>query len=188
MILFQNIILLETKDLTCEELIIDTIVTINNLSFYNSEVINNYAQKLIDGLMKYLLSNNIDAILEVFRVFANLSRHQSIRSYLVLRKVNVLSIAYLSSNNRELVYIVIGVLINLLTDPENRFILKQEKGVKKLIEILNELGQSDWQLSSMICKLLMNYSEKTRTNVGYTNFEGEEVKILKLLLKDLLGK
>ncbi len=80
--------ILETKDLTCEELIIDTIVTVNNLSFYNSDVVYGHSQKLIDGLMKYLLSNNVDAILEVFRVFANLSRHQSIRSYLVLRKGN----------------------------------------------------------------------------------------------------
>ena len=36
--------------------------------------------------MKYLLSSNNDAILEVFRVFANLSRHKAIRAYLVLRK------------------------------------------------------------------------------------------------------
>ena len=45
--------------------------------------------------------------------------------------VNILAIAYLNSNNRELVYIVIGVLINIMSDPENRFILKEEKGVKK---------------------------------------------------------
>ena len=81
--------------------------------------------------MKYLLSNNFDAILEVFRVFANLSRHQSIRSYLISKKVNILAIAYLNSNNRELVYIVIGVLINIMSDPENRHMLKQEQGIKK---------------------------------------------------------
>lgn len=36
--------------------------------------------------MKYLLSNNFDAMLEVFKVFANLARHRSIRNYLVERK------------------------------------------------------------------------------------------------------
>jgi hypothetical protein len=36
--------------------------------------------------MKYLLSNNNDVILETFRVFANLSRHQSIRNYLINKK------------------------------------------------------------------------------------------------------
>ncbi len=81
--------------------------------------------------MRYLLSNNFDAILEVFRVFANLSRHQTIRNYLISKKVNILAIAYLNSNNRELVYIVIGVLINIMSDQENRYILKKENGVKK---------------------------------------------------------
>ena len=83
------------------------------------------------GLMKYLLSTNMDAVQEVFRVFANLSREQSIRNYLVNRKVNILAIAYLNSPNKELVYIVIGVLINILTDPEHRLIFKKEKGVTK---------------------------------------------------------
>jgi hypothetical protein len=45
--------------------------------------------------------------------------------------VNVLAIAYLSSPNKEMVFIVIGVLINIMTDPENRLIFKKEKGVAK---------------------------------------------------------
>jgi hypothetical protein len=36
--------------------------------------------------MKYLLSDNYDAILEIFRVIANLSRQKVIRNYLVSRK------------------------------------------------------------------------------------------------------
>ena len=85
--------------------------------------------------MKFLLSNNPDAILEVFRVFANLSRHRSIRNYLINKKVNILATAYLNSNNRELIYIVIGVLINIMSDPENRYVLKSENGIKVGISI-----------------------------------------------------
>lgn len=81
--------------------------------------------------MKFLLSNNPDAILEVFRVFANLSRHRSIRNYLISKKVNILATAYLNSKNRELIYIVIGVLINIMSDPENRYVLKSENGIKR---------------------------------------------------------
>ena len=36
--------------------------------------------------MKYLLSDNLDAVLEAFRVLANLSRHQSVRNYLIAKK------------------------------------------------------------------------------------------------------
>ena len=42
--------------------------------------------------MKYLLSNNFEAILEVFRVFANLTRHRIVRNYLVDRKGRLLEI------------------------------------------------------------------------------------------------
>ena len=37
-------------------------------------------------MMKFLLSNNFEAITEVFRVLANLSRANSIRAYLSQRK------------------------------------------------------------------------------------------------------
>jgi len=49
--------ILDSKDLSCEELIIDTIVTINNLSFYNSEIIVNNAQDLIDSNFKKFLTD-----------------------------------------------------------------------------------------------------------------------------------
>lgn len=39
--------------------------------------------------MKFLLSNNTDAILEVFRVFANLSHYKEVRNQLVNRKSKI---------------------------------------------------------------------------------------------------
>ena len=137
--------------------------------------------------MPFLLSNNYDAILEVFRVFANLSRHRAIRNYLISKKVNKLAIAYLNSNNRELVYIVIGVLINIMTDPENRHMLKKEKGVKKLVEILTDVGPTDWQLSSMICQLLMNYSEVNQQVEPFKHFDHTDLIVLHTVLSELLG-
>ncbi len=139
------------------------------------------------GLMRYLLSNNYDAILEVFRVFANLSRHRSVRNYLISKKVNKLAIAYLNSNNRELVYIVIGVLINMMTDPENRLMLKKENGISKLIEILTDLGPTDWQLSSMICQLFMNYSEVDQQTESFRHFDHTDLILLHTVLSELLG-
>jgi hypothetical protein len=57
-----------------------------------------------------------------------------------------------------------------------------------MIEILNEVGIGDWQLTSMICKVLMNYSEKTRSNMNYSYFEIEELNLLQMLLSELLGR
>ncbi|CAF1030134.1 unnamed protein product, partial [Brachionus calyciflorus] len=177
--------ILEYKDLSCEELVINTIVTINNLSFYHSKLFSEYSQKIVDSVMKFLLSNNIDAIIEVFRILANLSRDHTIWSYLSYRKVNILAIAYLNSNNRELIYIVTGFLINM-TDPDNRRLLKEEKAVQKLIDILNQIGPSDWQLSSMICSLFMNYSDNSKSNISL--FDSNEIKVLQVILTELLDE
>jgi hypothetical protein len=59
----------------------------------------------------------------------------------------------------------------------------------RMIEILNETGPSDWQLSSMICKLLMNYSEKSKPiNSNFIFFENDELKVLRVILKELLDE
>jgi hypothetical protein len=39
----------------------------------------------------------------------------------------------------------------------------------------------------MICKVLMNYSEKTRAGLNYSYFEIEELNLLQMLLSELLG-
>lgn len=49
--------ILDTKSLACEELVLDTIITINNLSFYDSNLIINYSQKLIDSELRMLLDH-----------------------------------------------------------------------------------------------------------------------------------
>jgi hypothetical protein len=46
-------------------------------------------------------------------------------------KVDLMAIALLDSGNHELVYIVIGVLINLMADDDKREILKKEDGILK---------------------------------------------------------
>jgi hypothetical protein len=56
-----------------------------------------------------------------------------------------------------------------------------------LIEILNEIGPCDWQLSSMICAVLMNYSEKPKTTLNFKYFENDECKLLRVILTELLG-
>lgn len=183
-----NILLkiLDMKSLINDELVINTIVTLNNLSFYDSDLFVNRSLDLINSLMKYLLSNNFEAILEVFRVFANLTRHRIVRNYLVDRKVDLMAIALLDSGNHELVYIVIGVLINLMADDDKREILKKEDGVMKLIEVLSDFGRNDWQIASMVCKVFMNFSEKiTSCN---TCFGEPQTALLQAVLNEFLDE
>ena len=67
----------------------------------------------------------------------------------------------------------------------NQFKIKKNR----LIEILIEVSSTDWLISSMVCKLLMNYSEKSRNSYStYLNFEKNELILLQAILTDLLGR
>lgn len=46
--------------------------------------------------MKYLISSNFEAIIEVLRVFANLTRHRVVRNYLVDRKGKLVSYNFIN--------------------------------------------------------------------------------------------
>ncbi|KAK0053512.1 armadillo repeat-containing protein 2 [Biomphalaria pfeifferi] len=171
-----------------EEVIINAVVAINNLSYY---IINNQSQiglqlNIAQSLLKLLMINNMEGILEAARVFGNLTRHKQVRDYLSQNKVDAIMVTLLDSNNRELVYIACGVLINFMLDEEKRPILKKEGGIKKLLEVLRDFGKEDWQLSACVCKVLVNYS--CRIHSSTNSFGQEEAIELSELLTEYIDK
>ncbi|KAK3593875.1 hypothetical protein CHS0354_011480 [Potamilus streckersoni] len=171
--------ILSCKDVaTSEELVLNTVATINNLSYYNcktSAVVNKQI-KVIKTLMGLVLSDNMEAMVEVSRVFGNLTRHKQVRDFLAEKKVDVMLITLLDSGNREVVYIACGVLINFMVDEEKRQTLKKEGGITKLVEVLRDFGRTDWELASMVCQILWNYSGKiTSSNAFFGEQESQEL-------------
>ncbi|XP_074224622.1 armadillo repeat-containing protein 2 isoform X4 [Camelus bactrianus] len=69
----------------CEELVINTTATINNLSYYQvkNSVIQDKKLYIAELLIKLLVSNNMDGILEAVRVFGNLSQDHDICNFIV---------------------------------------------------------------------------------------------------------
>lgn len=61
--------------------------------------------------------------------------------------VDRLAIQHCRSDNIELLYAVIGVLINLTVDEDKRECLKVYDGIDSLINIFEYSIHSDWQLS-----------------------------------------
>ncbi|KAH9525058.1 Armadillo repeat-containing protein 2 [Bulinus truncatus] len=183
--------IIDEKDITCirhEEVIINAVVAINNLSYY---IIQNQSQislqlNIATSLLKLLMINNMEGILEAARVFGNLTRHKQIRDYLSQKKVDAMMVTLLDSNNRELVYIACGVLINFMLDEEKRPVLLREGGIKKLIEVLRDFGKEDWQLSGCVCKVLVNYS--SRIHSSSNSFGQEEAIELSELLTEYIDK
>lgn len=143
-----------------EDLLVTTVATINNLSYYHSKGSHISARYLdiAKCLINLLVPNNMEALLEAARVFGNLTHQKAMRDFLADNKVQEILIASLDSDSREVVYICCGVLVNFMADREKRPILRKEGGIQKLIEVLHDFGPNDWQLSGIVCQVLLNYS------------------------------
>lgn len=185
--LFMQVI--ESKDIGVnEELVLNALITINNLSFYdiiNSAIVERQVQ-IARLLLKQLMTDHIEGMIEASRVFGNLSRSIDIRNFLTVKQVDKMMVALLDSGNREIVYTSCGVLINLMADENRRPTLKQEGGINKLTDVLRDYGRSDWQLAGMVCMTLWNYSE----NIVNSNdmFGEQETNDLTELLVDYLDE
>ncbi|XP_048386279.1 armadillo repeat-containing protein 2 isoform X2 [Stegostoma tigrinum] len=166
----------------CEELMMNAATAINNLSYYQvkNSAVRARQLHIAELLMKLLLCNNMDAILEAARVFGNLSRSKEVRDFIVQNNVDKFMITLLDAKHQDVCFAACGVLINLTVDKNKRPILKQDGGIKKLIDCLRDFGPTDWQLASLVCKTLWNYSEKI-TSAVLCFGENETSELLELL-------
>ncbi|XP_072821781.1 armadillo repeat-containing protein 2 isoform X2 [Vicugna pacos] len=116
----------------CEELVINTTATINNLSYYQvkNSVIQDKKLYIAELLIKLLVSNNMDGILEAMRVFGNLSQDHDICDFIVQKNVHKFMIALLDAKHQDICFSACGVLLNLTVDKDKRVILKEEGGIK----------------------------------------------------------
>ncbi|XP_066035544.1 armadillo repeat-containing protein 2 isoform X2 [Chamaea fasciata] len=165
----------------CEELVINAATTINNLSYYQvkNSAVQDKKLHIAEMLLKLLMSDNMDAVVEAVRVFGNLSQHHEIRDFIMQKKIYKFMIALLDSKNREVCFPACGVLLNLTVDEDKRAFLMEEGGIGKLVDCLQDFGPADWQLSCLICKTLWNYSESMTSATSC--FRGDTNTLLVLL-------
>ncbi|XP_043921248.1 armadillo repeat-containing protein 2 isoform X2 [Protopterus annectens] len=117
----------------CEELVINAAAAINNLSYYQTKhsAVRSRQLRISELLLRLLLSNNMEGILEAARVFGNLSQTKEIRDFVVAKNVYKFMIALLDSKNPDVCFSACGVLINVTVDNNKRTILREEGGIKK---------------------------------------------------------
>ncbi|KAI2652055.1 Armadillo repeat-containing protein 2 [Labeo rohita] len=157
-------LLLEVLEYRCvqesEELVINAVATINNLSFYQgqSSVVRSQHTHISQLLLKLLLSSSMDAVLEATRVFGNLSQIKDVRHFIMQHKVEQFVVTLLDSKTPDVCFSACGVLINLSADPDNRATLRAEGTVQKLVECLRDFGPQDWHLAAVVCQTLWNCS------------------------------
>ncbi|XP_064364932.1 armadillo repeat-containing protein 2 isoform X5 [Dromaius novaehollandiae] len=169
----------------CEELVINATATVNNLSYYKvrSSAIEDKKLHIAEMLLKLLMSNSMDGVVEAVRVFGNLSQYHEICDFIIKKKIYKFMIALLDAKNQDVCFSACGVLLNLTVDKNKRVLLKEEGGIGKLVDCLQDFGPADWQLACLICKTLWNYSENITSSVSCF---GEDTDTLLVLLTSLL--
>nr|XP_042117944.1 armadillo repeat-containing protein 2 isoform X3 [Peromyscus maniculatus bairdii] len=180
---------LESKSLgDCEELVINATAALNNLSFYQvkSSVLQHRKLYVAELLLKLLVSNNMDGILEAVRVFGNLSQDRDVCNFLMQKNVHKFMIALLEAKHQDICFAACGVLLNLTVDKDKRAILKEGGGIKKLVDCLREFGPGDWQLACLVCKTLWNFSENITS--ASLCFGDEDANRLLVLLSSFLDE
>ncbi|XP_026701932.1 armadillo repeat-containing protein 2 isoform X2 [Athene cunicularia] len=171
----------------CEELVISAATTINNLSYYEvkSSAVQDKKLHIAEMLLKLLMSNSMDGVVEAVRVFGNLSRYHEICDFIIQKKIHKFMIALLDAKNQDVCFSACGVLLNLTVDKNKRTFLMEEGGIGKLVDCLQDFGPADWQLACLICKTLWNYSEDITSAASYF---GEDTDTLLVLLTSLLDE
>ncbi|XP_008155002.3 armadillo repeat-containing protein 2 isoform X1 [Eptesicus fuscus] len=172
----------------CEELVINTTATINNLSYYQvkNSVIQDQKLHVAELLVKLLMSNNMDGVLEAVRVFGNLSQDRDVCDFIVRKNLHKFMIALLDATHQDMCFSACGVLLNLTVDKDKHAILREGGGVTKLVDCLRDFGPTDWQLACLVCKTLWNFSDNI-TNAS-SCFGAEDTNTLLALLSSFLDE
>ncbi|CAK6446709.1 unnamed protein product [Pipistrellus nathusii] len=172
----------------CKELVINTTATINNLSYYRVKhsVIQDQKLHVAELLVKLLVSDNTDGVLEAVHVFGNLSQDRAVCDFIVRKNLHKFMIALLDATHQDMCFSACGVLLNLTVDRDKHAILREGGGVTKLVDCLRDFGPTDWQLACLVCKTLWNLSD-TMANAS-SCFGDEDTSTLLVLLSSFLDE
>ena len=186
--------ILATRSITDnEELILSSLATLNNLTYYHVE--SAHKDELDSSIFKrverYIDCDNIEAQIESSRVLGNLTRSKAIRDQLSVQSTWPAIVKLLASDQRDLVYTNVGVIVNMMSDTDKRTSLKTMGGVTSLINVLKDCGGSpesgcDWLLASLVCQAIWNYS--IDTNNLFDCMDKEEISELEAVLVEFLDE
>ncbi|KXZ44037.1 hypothetical protein GPECTOR_75g761 [Gonium pectorale] len=153
-----------------EELVLNTVCALTNLSFYQSDPAAGFTNKvlclpaarLLPRITPLLMCDNEEAVIEAARVYGNFSRSPDVRDYMQATRIVDALVLLLDHSNSEVLYSVCGTLVNFTMDASRRAALCGLGGVGRLVELLGrtvaqgELSERDEALVEVVCKALFN--------------------------------
>eukprot|EP00798_Chlamydomonas_sp_ICE-L_P011273 gene11273-18905_t len=121
-----------------EELVLNCVCALTNLSFYNShtnKILSVEPEKLLQHVTPLLMCENEEAMVEAARTYGNFSRVARAREYMEKARVLEALILLLDHSSSELLYSVCGTLINFTADAARKGALVGLGCVKRLMEV-----------------------------------------------------
>ena len=143
-----------------EELVINVLATLNNLSYYShsDNVVLQKRSNLAVLLSDLMLFDKMNLVSEVIRVFGNLTKFSDVRDLLHQHKISHMMVALLDSGERLIVYNACGVLVNMSVDRGKRADIIAERCTEKLFEVIRDFASTEWRIGGIACQLVWNLS------------------------------
>ncbi|XP_060527142.1 armadillo repeat-containing protein 2 [Cylas formicarius] len=173
------------------ELVRSVLSTLNNLSYYYSSDTEGDAfhvkqMEIVEAIVEYATGENDECVVETMRILGNLSRSKTTRSYIAETSIFDTLMGLLDVADVALLKTVVGVFVNLMSDTRCRQQFKEGGGVAKLQRVLKAYCAADWNLGTLVCQVLWNYSIDT---VDLYETMGEtELNDLLLVLAEFLDE
>ncbi|KAK3249599.1 hypothetical protein CYMTET_40976 [Cymbomonas tetramitiformis] len=170
-----------------EELVLNVVGAITNLSFYESEENQMLAlrSEVPRSMISILMCDNEEAVVEAARAFGNFSRHREVRDYMAASRVDEVMCLLLDHGNRDVLYSICGVIMNLTSDVQHWQLLAEAEGISKMIDTLDRcLAEGDLPLATLISKALFNMCARKESEEEQEAacFNAEEVHALVTVL------
>jgi len=159
-------------ELDREELLLNVVSAITNLSYYvahrlpsrraggeseGSTLFENQ-EATCEHLLSVLVHANDEAVSEAARAFGNFSRDADVRLLMRAAGVDEALVLLLAHPSRDVVFCACGALVNIAADARTKAILWRAdlRGAAELIGVVRRAGLRDMELAAVTCKALHN--------------------------------
>ncbi|XP_071455226.1 armadillo repeat-containing protein 2 [Hetaerina americana] len=146
------------------ELVVSILATLNNLTFWAVGVENeDFSQRQIEMaevLHCFIMEDHKETLAEAIRVFGNLTQSKAVREYTVENGIleKLLHLLHKPLDfSKDILMANVGILVNMMADPDKRRIFANHQGISRLMHILENTNGRNWNLSSLICQVIWNY-------------------------------
>ena len=179
--------LLQTKKVdTSEELLLNTVCCITNMSYYIPEegeapnLVTKHQWEIGEAVATLLMHDHVDAVIEVGRVFGNFSRCAEMRAWMVQTRVDEACAILIDHSDRRVVLAVCGVLLNFSSDPKHVSLFANYELLQRIQEVLEIVEHTDFELLSLLFKLCYNLADKGYLTEAAASIRNRAIELLSI--------